>query len=86
MRKRFILVSHHPCAVLVLDDEDVLERHVAPHVGRLQRHELAPRRSALVRHPRLVLHLKKGRTTTLTEGNSGGQFNRHFEIQARNWA
>ena len=60
------LLDRHPCSVLVLDDEDVLERHVAPHVGRLQRHELAARRRALVRHARLVLHLQKERRTTFT--------------------
>ena len=45
-------------AVGVLDDEHVLERHVPLHVGRVERRVLAAGGRALVRHPRLMFHLR----------------------------
>ena len=55
------IALRRPCAVRVLDDEDVLERHVSLHVRRVQRGVLAAGGRALVRHPSLMLDLEKKR-------------------------
>ena len=52
------IALRRPCAVRVLDDKDVLERHVSLHVRRVQRVVLTTCSRALVRHPSLMFHLR----------------------------